>query len=325
MRAVTISFGDELGSWVLGIMIAVLAATSLVFWLDSDADPIRLASRASLNSSPAPESSLATPVRGADIPVVPTAEASPFLSPEVINSHVIFSRRCASIIYSSNRTGLLRPFVIDMTNTAHPGVSLVRINDPLDFVAQSLAPDCRTLAMVSDLNGNGSFAVYLYDLRLGTLQRITRIPGLDEGKPVFAPIGRTLAYLSAGNLSLYDYGKLAHLDEPSRFKSFTSITWSDNGASLFLEDEATNIWQYDLRTRKFKEIWGAPRIEDSPRTISQRQSHLLFTSDHESEYSQIYQLDLERGLLKRLYSSANDQHSPLELSAGRYTFRMPSH
>ncbi len=244
-----------------------------------------------------------------------------YLSPEVLSSHVVFSRGCSKIIYSSNRNGLIRPFVVDMTNPAQPTVSAIEINESRDFVAQSLAPDCRTLAMVSDRDGNGSFEIYLYDLRQRTLKNITSRPDLDEGKPVFAPHGPILAYLSDSHLSLYDYAKSAHLEVASTPETFNSVTWSESGASLYLEDERTNIWQYDLQPRQFRKIWNAPRISYSPRAISQRGKHLLFASDHESDYSQIYQLDLEGGSLTRLYNSSNDQHSPVELDPGHYTFR----
>ncbi len=207
-----------------------------------------------------------------------------------------------------------------MADPDQPTVSAIEINGDRDFIAQSLAPDCRTLAMVSDRYGAESFEIYLYDLKQRTLKSISP-PGVDEGKPVFAPHGRTLAYLSDMHLSLYDYAKSTHLEAASAAERFTSVTWSKSGASLYLEDELTNIWQYNLQLRRFRKIWTAPRIGYSPRAISQRDGHLLFASDHESDYSQIYQLDLKRGSLERLYSSPHDQHSPVELDPGHYTFR----
>jgi dipeptidyl aminopeptidase/acylaminoacyl peptidase len=248
-------------------------------------------------------------------------ESVSYLSPEVLSSHVIFSRACSRIIYSSNRDGLLRPFVIDMTNPEHPQVSAVRISEPRDFVAQSLAPDCRSLAMVSDRNGNGLFEIYLYDLKQSAVQRVSVRPELDEGKPVFAPRGRLLAYLSGGHLALYDYAKAVPLEVANLPERFTSVTWSENGARLYLEDGWSNIWEYDLQTSKFREIWNAPRLSYSPRAISQRGKHLLFASDHESDYNQIYQLDIGSGMLRRLYDSPHDQHSPVELDPDHYTFR----
>jgi pimeloyl-ACP methyl ester carboxylesterase len=321
MRAAALRFGSERSFWVLGIVIAALAAVSLSVWVETDTDLVRLTGRASMSPSGLRRPSQSLAAKTEAVSIAPSQEPASYLSPEVLNSHVIFSRRCSNIIYSSNRNGLLRPFVIDMTNPAQPGVSAIEINESRDFVAQSLAPDCRTLAMVSDRNGNGSFEIYLYDLRQRTLQSITSRPELDEGKPVFAPHGRILAYLSGSHLSLYDYAKSAHLEVTSTSERFESVTWSESGASLYLEDEWTNIWQYDLQPRQFRKIWNAPRMSYSPRTISQRHKHLLFASNHESDYSQIYQLDLERGSLKRLYSSSNDQHSPLEVNPGHYTFR----
>jgi len=305
----------------LGILIAALAAVSLGAWFHTDTDLLRLTGRASMSSSEPrrPSGTLAANTEAAR--VAPSKEAASYLSPEVLNTHVIFSRSCSKIIYSSNRDGLLRPFVVDMSNPAQPRVHAIAIDESRDFVAQSLAPDCRTLAMVSDRNGNESFEVYLYDLRQRTLRRITNRPDLDEGKPVFAPGAPILAYLSGSDLSLYDYAKSEHIEVASSPERFTSVTWSENGADLYLEDESTNIWQYDLRERQFRTIWKAPRMNYSPRAISQWHNHLLFTSDHESNYSQVYQLDLDRDSLKRLYSSSHDQHSPFQLSPGHYTFR----
>jgi dipeptidyl aminopeptidase/acylaminoacyl peptidase len=248
-------------------------------------------------------------------------QAAAFLSPEVLSSHVVFSRACSKIIYSSNRNGLLRPYVVDMTNPTRPRVSAVDIAEERDFVAQSLAPDCRTLAMVSDHDGNFSFDVYLYDLQQRKLQSIANRPDLDEGEPVFAPHDRLLAYLSAKQLSLYDYSKSKHIEVANPGERFESATWSENGASIFLEDERTNIWQYDLRGGNFRKIWDAPRKSYTPRAISQRGEDLLFTSDHESDYSQAYQLNLKSGSLRHLYSSSTDQHSPRELDSAHFTLR----
>jgi pimeloyl-ACP methyl ester carboxylesterase len=208
-----------------------------------------------------------------------------------------------------------------MSNTLHPRFAAVPIDEARDFVAQSLAPDCRTLAMVSDREGNGSFDVYLYDLRDRKLLGIATRPDLDDGKPMFAPHGSVLAYLAGKELSLYDYAKATHLEVAGSSERFESVTWSEDGSSLYLEDEGTNIWQYDLRAAQFRKIWDAPRMSYSPRAISQRGNHLLFASDHESDYSQVYQLDLKGGPLRRLYSSPHDEHSPDERNPGHYTFR----
>jgi len=208
-----------------------------------------------------------------------------------------------------------------MTISTRPRISKVDIGEPLDFVAQSLAPDCRTLGLVSDGTGNGLFEIFLYDLKKGTLRNITAKPEFDEGKPVFAPHCRLLAYLSNNHLALYDYAKFALVEVANSSEHFKSAIWSESGTSLYLEDEATNIWQYDLQPRRFRQIWKAPRPSYSPRSISARRNHLLFVSDHESEYSQIYQLDLQSGAVKRLFGSPHDQHTPIEINPGDYTFR----
>jgi dipeptidyl aminopeptidase/acylaminoacyl peptidase len=244
-----------------------------------------------------------------------------YLSPETLNSHVIFSRACSTIVYTSNRDGPLRPFIVDMKDPSRPRLLAVDLAEPGDFVAQSLAPDCRNLALVSDHNGDGLFAIYLYRIDTRTLQNITSRPQLDEGNPIFAPRGGLLAYLSDGRLALYDCVKsqdLVTTASPARFQSFA---WSEDGAALFLDDERTNIWRYDLKSRLFSKIWTSPRMSYSHRMLSQRGSHLLFVSDHESEYSQIYQLDLKNGSLRRLFQSPHDEYSPVEIGRDQYTFR----
>ena len=81
-----------------------------------------------------------------------------------MNTRAIFSRACSTIVYSSNRGGFIRPFMVDMKNPLRPRVSAIEIKEPRNFIAQSLAPDCRTLAMVSDRGGDGLFEIFLYDL-----------------------------------------------------------------------------------------------------------------------------------------------------------------
>ncbi len=272
--------------------------------------PTRTATAQPTSAGPAPSVTATTP-----------GASAAYLSPEQLNSHVIFSRACSKVIYSSNRDGLVRPFVVDMANPAHPRIFSIEIKEPRDFVAQSLAPDCRTLAMVSDRNGNGLFEIFLYDLKEGTLQNITAQPEFDEGKPVFAPRGQLLAYLSGDHLALYNYARSVPLEVADSAERFKSVTWSETASCLFLEDGRGNIWRYDLQPPLLQQIWEAPRIGYTPKAISQRGNHLLFASDHESDYSQIYQLDLKSGSLKRLYDSPHDQHAPLELSPGDYTFR----
>ena len=263
----------------------------------------------------------ASATKPAPSPLVPADLNTSYISPEVLNTHVVFSRRCSKIVYSSNRNGDVRPIVVDLNDPIHPQTTTIKINEAGDFIAQSLASDCRMLAMVSDRNGNGSFEIYLYDLKRQTLKNITNGVDLDEGTPIFAPRAQMLAFLSGDDLCLYDYLKATRLKVAATPLTFKSLVWSENGDSLYLEDQTSNIWEYLLRPRLFRRIWSAPRLSYAPHAISQHDRHLLFASDHESDYSQIYQLDLDRGRLKRLYNSPYDQHSPFELDTGHYTFR----
>lgn len=248
--------------------------------------------------------------------------AAAYLSPEVLSTHVIFSKACSRIIYSSNRYGPVRPFVVNMTDPARPRLSVVSIDEPGDFVAQSLAPDCQTLALITDHNGSGLFNVYLYDLGRRTLHEIKSAPNLDEGHPLFfGPNGRFFAFLSGGSLSLYDRMSSSPLALPLTPTRFRSITASEDEDSLYLEDGGANIWRYEMRPPLFQKIWDAPRVSYSPRMISEYRGHLLFISDHESDFAQVYDLKLHDKSLKRLYPSSHDQYSPRPPSQGLYTFR----
>ena len=238
-----------------------------------------------------------------------------------MNTHVIFSQACSKIVYSSNRDGFVRPFLVEMKNPAEPRVSEIDIGESRDFIAQSLAPDCRTLAMVSDHGGDGLFEIFLYDLQRSSLRKVTGTPGSDEGKPLFAPRAQLLAYLADGRLSLYDYVQARRSPVPEVSQRFQTIIWSDDGASLFLEDERSDIWRYDVASSKFYKLWTAPQSGLFVRTISEHRQHLFFNSDQETAFRQIYDLDLKTASLKRLYPTQHDQFSPEQLNDGRYTFR----
>lgn len=249
------------------------------------------------------------------------AKGSKYISPEVMNTHVIFSQACSKIVYSSNRDGFVRPFLIEMKNPVEPRVSGIDIGESRDFIAQSLAPDCQTLAMVSDHGGDGLFEIFLYDLQRSSLRRVTDTPGRDEGKPLFAPKAPLLAYLTDGRLSLYDYVRTRRSPVPEVSQRFQTIIWADDGASLFLEDERSDIWRYDVAGSKFHKLWTAPQPGLFVRTISEHHEHLFFNSDHETAFRQIYDLDLQTASLKRLYPTQHDQFSPEQLNDGRHTFR----
>lgn len=246
---------------------------------------------------------------------------SSYVSPESMNTRAIFSRACSTIVYSSNRGGFIRPFMVDMKNPLRPRVSAIEIEQPRNFIAQSLAPDCRTLAMVSDRGGDGLFEIFLYDLEHSSLRKVTDPPGRDEGKPLFAPRGALLGYLADGRLTLYDYVQARRLTVPAMPQHFQTITWSDDGAGLFLEDERFDIWQYDIRTSLFRRVWAASQPGYVSRMISEHHGHLFFTSDHESAFRQIYDLDLHSGSLRRLYPTQHDQFSPVEVDDGHYALR----
>jgi pimeloyl-ACP methyl ester carboxylesterase len=249
------------------------------------------------------------------------AKGSNYVSPEVMNTHVIFSQACSKIVYSSNRDGFVRPFLVEMKNPAEPRVSEIEIGESRDFIAQSLAPDCRTLAMVADHRGDGLFEIFLYDLQRSSLRKVTDTPGRDEGKPLFAPRAQLLAYLADGRLSLYDYVRARPSPVAQVSQRFQTVIWSDDGASLFLEDERSDIWRYDVAGSKFYKLWTAPQPALFVRTISEHHKHLFFNSDHETAFRQIYDLDLETASLKRVCPTQHDQFSPQQLNDGRDTFR----
>jgi pimeloyl-ACP methyl ester carboxylesterase len=244
-----------------------------------------------------------------------------YLSPEAITTHVIFAPRCSTIIYSSNRTGPIRPLIVDMKDPENPREFSIKIEGSQDFIAQALAPDCRTLALVSDHAGDGMFDVFLFDFRRATLRRIDSTQGTDEGKPVFAHHRTLLAYLIDGQPALYDYGRAKALQVVENSHRFQSLTWSEDDRSLFLEDERFDIWQYVVRTAVSRKVWSGTRPGYFTRTPFEFRHRLLFTADERTAFRQIYSLDLRTGALKRVYATEHDQFSPEELSDGNVIFR----
>ncbi|HET8622796.1 MAG TPA: amidohydrolase family protein [Gemmatimonadales bacterium] len=238
---------------------------------------------------------------------------------ETLNTRVIFAPRCGKVFFSSNRNGRVAPFALEAPFTA-PAVRLAYISNR-DLLARSVSADCGQLALVADQGGDGIYDVFLYDLAANELRNLTRTKRDNEGEPKFSPDGRHLAFLRNNRLVLYDVPASAERRATSTPTEFVSLEWSPDGRRLFLEDRATSIWTFTPGDSTFTRLWTAPRKAYSPRSLHVQGRFLYFASDHESEFSQIYELDLATSALRRVAPSEHDQYSPRHDGAGGLTFR----
>jgi len=241
-------------------------------------------------------------------------------APEVLSTKVVFSPHCRRLLFSSNRNDHVGVFSIDPTSPAR-AVSALDLPRDRDLFVRSLSPDCGAVALVGDDAGNGKFDVFLYDISSRKLANLTQGGEGNEGEPEFAPAAPLLAYLSDRRLMLYDYRSQAPLSVPSPPVEFTALEWSADGRRIFLEDRATSIWEYGLAKGGFSQVWKAPTRSANPRMIHSYDHFLYFTSDHESEFSQIYELDLQSSRLRRVCPSPHDQYSPQRRGEDDLVFR----
>ncbi len=241
-------------------------------------------------------------------------------APEVLNTRVVFAPQCQSVIFSSNRDGRVAPFALEAPFTSAVPTRLAQLPDR-DLLARSLSPDCKLLALVADQGGDAVYDVYLYDFTTRELTNLTRTRKENEGEPEFSPTTPVLAYLRNEELALYYPGTEAGVRVADAPAKFTSLEWSADGRRLFLEDRSTSIWAYDASAGGFTLIWQAPRKAYSPRSMRSYRQLLYFTSDHESEFSQVYELNLATSSLRRVHPSEHDQYTPRLRSPDELIFR----
>lgn len=247
----------------------------------------------------------------------------PVSVPESVSSAAVFSKRCAEIVYSSNRDDLHRPFSISLRGGAPGAPAAIPVRAPYDLLARSLSHDCRFVAAVSDVEEQGRFQVFLIEKGDGLPRRISLAhhPGADEGEPHFSPVAPILAFLSEGRLALHDYEAQRFLDAGRAPMRFTHLVWSPDGTALFLVDRSTSLWRFSLATREYERLWQAPRVSDARRMPWSDGAELLFLSDHESAFNQIYALDLASRRVRLLHRSEADKFSPRRLANGELVFR----
>lgn len=240
---------------------------------------------------------------------------------ETLNTTVAFAPGCGRAAYSSNRDGRFRPFVLDLSAGGAGKTTALELDAGEDFFVRSFSADCATLALVSDRGGRGTWDVFLYDLRSGRLRNLTGSDDADDGDPEFAPAGPLLAWLSAGELVLYDRDADRARPAGPAPAAFSALRWAPEGDRIWLEDVDGGIWEYALARDRFRSVWSLPRVGDSPRMASSRGDRLYFVSDHESDVAQIYRLRLRTGAVERVLPSTQDQFSPVELEDGTLLFR----
>lgn len=241
--------------------------------------------------------------------------------PETLNTTVAFAPACGRAAFSSNRGGHFRPFLLELSADTGGRASPLEADVGEDLFVRSFSADCATLALVADRGGRGTYDVFLYDLPGRRLRNLTRSDATDDGDPEFAPSGALLALLSAGEVVLYDRDADELRPPVAAPVRFAALRWAPEGDRIYLEDVDGAIWEYSVPAGRLRSVWTPPRPGHSPRMVSSRGDRLYFISDHETEVTQVYRMDLESGEAERVHPSAQDQFSPVELEDGTVVFR----
>jgi alpha-beta hydrolase superfamily lysophospholipase len=251
------------------------------------------------------------------------AEAPAALVPEILNTTAVYSKACSEIIYSSNKTNLYRPYSLKLGAGPPAQPVEIALRPAHDYLARSLSYDCRWIAAVSDLDERGRFKVFLIEKGQDTPVEVSLAPGsrVDEGEPELSPAAPLLAFLSRGRLALHDYAERRFLDVPRAPVRFTELLWSGDGKSLILVDSATSLWRFTLADRSYQRLWRAPKPSFAPRMPWTDGVELLFVSDHDSPFNQIYSLDLASGRVSEVHRSEADKFSPRRLPGGDLVYR----
>ena len=238
------------------------------------------------------------------------AGAEELSSPETLSSRAIYSDACDCIAYSSNKNDFLRPFLLRRPFSDKPQVEAVELSQKKDFLAQSFSKDGRYLSLVADEAGLGVYDVFVYDLEKKQLVNISANSQVDSSQPRFSPTSMLLAYLENGKLEIKDLetGNKRRISRGAMF--FQSFQWSADGSYLLLINRKRELSRYDLKQNSFELLWTSPRRNAQVRDPFLQGDSLLFSSDHEGEFLQIYAYDLESKVLKRVSSTANDHYSP---------------
>ncbi|MBP9839103.1 MAG: hypothetical protein KBC84_10375, partial [Proteobacteria bacterium] len=232
--------------------------------------------------------------------------------PEIISSKVIFSESCNLALYSSNRSGRVRPYRLEISEQSKWQSYALGIEnkESEDYFARDLSSDCSQVALVGDSNGNEHYRVYLFDIQNRTLTKISSDDVLDSGNPNFSPKGDLLAFTADRKLFVYNLAARKIIQEFSANYKILNFAWAQTNQRIFIQDEGGSIYSQDLITAKREELFVLPKKSYSSSFLKSYADRLYFISDHDSDFSQIYKLDLESKNVSRVLPEDADQSDP---------------
>lgn len=227
-----------------------------------------------------------------------TGFTNPDNLPVEFNKRIVISEKCDKVVYSSNKFHAFNPAVITGVFTAElVDNSMLLHQGESDYYPYSVSSDCSLVTLVSENPQTRRFTVYLYDLETVELLPLPQDEHADNGYPLFSPEESLLAWLSDGELSLYNYESGQHVGiGPHPLTVFQNVTWSASGSKVYLQDSSSNIWQYDVQQKQFKQLWESPGRFYTDRMITPSatdENTFYFLSDHESNVNQIYKYTAE--------------------------------
>ena len=243
--------------------------------------------------------------------------------PEIISSNFVYSSKCSSILFSSNRSGRIRPYIAKDT-TKGPSIVEpleIKIFDSSDFFGRDFSSDCDNVALVSDNGGNEQYKAYLFNRHSKKISQISNENLMDARNPIFSPSGQLVSYVSGNQIFINStrtpVNTLNEMLLPSRILNYT---WGKTDNEIYLQEESGRLSEFNLNSKENKTIWNIPRKSFSPTILRIASNNILFVSDHESIYSQIFSLDLKSLVAKRILPEDNDQSDPMQID-GKIFFK----
>lgn len=226
-----------------------------------------------------------------------------------ISKHLVVSRACDRIAYSSNQLNYYSPVVLSGyfsgTLVEPTTIKIGRHAYPV-----SLSMDCRFLALAVENTAAQQYDIFLHDFQGQKTAPLFASPQVDEGVPMFSPTDTRLAYLANGKLKIFDYAGNTHFEiEDHPTIHFIDLQWSYKGTYLFLEDNSHRIWSYSPSQKLFNILVSASPATLNRRMISPIEGEELafhFLSDYESNFNQIYKFN--SGRISLTVSSDSDKY-----------------
>lgn len=214
-----------------------------------------------------------------------------------ISKKIVFLNKSDAIVYSSNEQNYFRPFILlHPFDTNFKRKQAIALPDTtLDYLVQSSSFDERYISLLAEHKSEKKFGIFLYDLHYGSFSEIPKTENAENGCPVFSPVGSNLAFISDGNLVIYNY-ITQNIEFPPSISvdPFTNLVWSEKGRYIFINDTKCNIFRFEIMTKKWKKIINGPHITNDTQNqitpIKGIETDFYFVSDKDttSQFSQIY-------------------------------------